>query len=93
MGPEHINAEEELVSRIWQHVYGLRAELIATLRLSTSEGFEAQAEDHRQAGLREQKGLRKLVTEYTETFGEKLIRHGETEFAVEALARLANWQV
>jgi hypothetical protein len=26
---EHLTHEEELVSRIWEHVYGLRAELIA----------------------------------------------------------------
>jgi hypothetical protein len=91
LGPEHINAEEELISRIWQHVYGLRAELIATLRLGTAEGFEAQAEDHRQAGLRQQEELRKLISEYSETYGATLIRHGETEFAVEALERLAGW--
>ena len=91
LGPEHINAEEELISRIWQHVYGVRAELIATLRLSEAEGFEAQAEDHRQAALREQEELRKLIAEYSNTYGETLIRHGETEFAVEALERLVGW--
>jgi hypothetical protein len=92
LGPEHINAEEELISRIWQHVYGLRAELIATLRLTESEGLEAQAEDHRQAGLREQEELRNLIAEYRETYGETLIRHGGSEFAVEALERLAGWR-
>lgn len=92
LGPEHINAEEELVSRVWQHVYGLRAELIATLRLQEAGGFEAQAEDHRQAALREQGELRRLITEYTETYGEQLIRHGEAEFAVAALERLAGWE-
>ncbi len=92
LGPEHINAEEELISRIWQHVYGLRAELIATLRLSEREGLEAQAEDHRQAALREQDELRKLIAEYKETYGEQLIRHGEVEYAVDALERLAGWR-
>ena len=91
LGPEHINAEEELISRIWQHVYGLHAELIATMRLSEEEGFEAQAEDHRQAALRQQVELRKLIAEYTETYGEQLVRHGDKEFAVEALERLAWW--
>jgi hypothetical protein len=91
LGPEHINAEEELVSRIWQHVYGLRAELIASLRLNEVEGFEAQAEDHRQAGLRQQEGLRRLLAEYSETYGEALIRHGESEFAIDALDRLVGW--
>ena len=91
LGPEHVNAEEELISRIWQRVYGLRAELIATLRLSTADGFEAQAEDHRQAGLRERDALRALIAEYTKVYGERLIRNGDTEFAVEALERLAGW--
>ena len=91
LGPEHISAEEELISRIWRYVYGLRAELIAALRLSEQEGFEAQAEDHRQAALREQAELRSLIAEYTEAYGKELIRHGETEFAVEALERLAGW--
>jgi len=50
LGPEHLNYEEELIS-IWQHVYGLRAELIAHLRLSREEGFEAQAEDHLRAAM------------------------------------------
>lgn len=81
-----------MISRIWQHVYGLRADLIATLRLSEAEGFEAQAEDHRQAALRQQAELRTLIAEYTETYGERLIRHGEAEYAVEALERLAGWE-
>lgn len=93
LGPEHINAEEELISRIWQHVYGLRAELIATLRLRDKEGYEAQAEDHRQACLREQDKLKRLIDEYSKTHGESLIRHGETEFSVDALKRLTSWHL
>jgi hypothetical protein len=93
LGPEHINAEEELISRIWQHVYGLRAELIATLRLGDAEGFKAQSEDHRQAALRQQAELRSLIAEYAETYGEQLIRHGEAEYAIEALERLTNWGI
>jgi hypothetical protein len=92
LGPEHITAEEELVSRIWQYVYGLRAETIATLRLSEHQGYEAQAEDHRQAALRQEAKLRELVQEYVETYGKQLIAHGDTEFSVEALERLAGWR-
>jgi hypothetical protein len=92
LGPEHITAEEELVSRIWQHVYGLRAETIAILRLAEQAGLEAQVEDHRQAALRQEAELRKLVREYVETYGEKLIRHGDAEFSVAALERLAGWE-
>jgi hypothetical protein len=92
LGPEHLTHEEELVSRIWQHVYGLRAELIACARLSDSEGFAQQAEDHRQAALREEVALREVIAEYSDTYRAQLIRHGEAEFAVEALERLVGWR-
>lgn len=88
----HLTAEEELVSRIWQHVYGLRAEVIAHLRLAEHAGYEGQAEDHRQAALRQEAALRELVREYTQTYGEALIRHGEVEYAVEGLERLVGWR-
>lgn len=93
LGPEHLTAEEELVSRIWQHVYGLRAELIAHLRLVQHPGHEGQAEDHRQAALRQEAALRELVREYTETYGQALIPHGEAEYAVAGLERLAGWHL
>jgi hypothetical protein len=80
--------QEELVSRIWQRVYGWRAELIAVGRLSGQRGYESQAEDHRQAAEREEAALRRLLNEYVETYGEELVRHGEAEYAVEGLTRL-----
>lgn len=92
LAPQHLTAEEELVSRIWQHVYGLRAELIAHLRLAEESGYEAQAEDHRQAAGRQHDELQALIKEYVETYGKKLIEHGEAEYAVEALERLAGWK-
>jgi len=30
-----------------------------------------------------------LIAEYTDTYGDTLIRHGDTEYAVDALQRLA----
>ncbi len=92
IGPEHLTHEEELVSRIWSHVYALRAEMIAFGRLDEQEGFIEQAEDHRQAAVREEGSLQALIREYKDTYGETLIKHGETEFAVEALERLAEWK-
>jgi hypothetical protein len=92
LGPEHITAEEELVSRIWQHVYGLRAETIAILRLSEQQGYEAQAEEHRQSALREESQLRQLLQEYADTYGEQLVAHGDAEYSAEALVRLAAWK-
>lgn len=88
---DDLTAEEELVSRIWQHVYGLRAEMIAHLRLSQQEGYEGQAEDHRQAAGRTHDALQGLLREYVETYGA-LIRHGEAEFAAEGLERLSGWR-
>lgn len=92
LGPEHLNHEEELISRIWQHVYGLRAETIAMLRLSQEEGLATQVEDHRQAARREEELLRSVIQEYTDTYGEQLIQHGGSEYAVEGLERLAGWR-
>jgi hypothetical protein len=93
LGPEHLTHEEELVSRIWQHVYGLRAEMIACLRLSREHGLENQVEDHRQAAIREQDELQHLLREYVDTYGQTMIRHGDAEFGVEALSRLADWSL
>lgn len=80
--------QEELVSRIWQRVYGWRAELIAVGRLSGQPGYESQAEDHRQAAGREEAALRRLLNEYAETYGKEFVRHGEAEYAAEGLAKL-----
>jgi hypothetical protein len=93
LGPEHLNHEEELISRIWEHVYGMRAELIAQLRLSREGGFEGQAEDHRQAAMRRRDVLRETIREYTDTYGDQLIHHGDAEFSQEALERLAGWDL
>lgn len=84
--------QEELVSRIWSHVYALRAELIAAGRIEADASYASQAEDHRQAAERERSAVDRLVAEFTETYGEAFIRHGEVEFAVEGLKRLAGSQ-
>lgn len=93
LGPEHLTHEEELASRIWQHVYGLRAELIAYLRLDGEEGYKEQAEDHRQAALSVEVQLKGLLAEWRQTYGAAMIRHGEAEFATEAIERLAQWSL
>lgn len=93
LGPEHLTHEEELVSRIWQHVYGLRAELIAFARLDEQEGFQQQAADHRQAALREEAAVQEVIKEYSQTYGKSPIKHGQAEFAAEALETLAGWRL
>lgn len=84
--------EEELISRIWQHVYGLRAELIAVGRLGIEDDMQSVVEDHRQAAARAGHQLRQLIAEYTTTYGTDLIRHGDAEYHAEALQRLAGWR-
>lgn len=37
--------------------------------------------------------LKRLVREFTATYGERLILHGDTEFAIEALGRLRGVEV
>ena len=91
LGPEDVSHEEELISRILQHVYGLRAELIAVARYE-EEGFERQGEEARQAALTQENQLQSFIGEYKETYGEALIQHGQTEFAVDGLERLAGWE-
>lgn len=81
--------QEELVSRIWQHVYGLRAELIAVGRLEADLAYASQAEDHRHAAERERSALDDLMREYVETYGVEFVRHGEAEYSVSALQRAA----
>ncbi len=93
LGPEHLTHEEELISRIWQHVYGLRAELIAYARLDQEVESRSMAEEHRQAALKMESSLRALLAEYSDTYGELLIRHGEAEFSQEALKRIGSWQL
>jgi hypothetical protein len=88
LGEADLTHEEELISRIWQYVYGLRAELIAVARLGTDPNMTAQVEDHRQAAERARTLLRDLLGEYTGTYGTDLIRHGEAEYQVQSIERL-----
>jgi hypothetical protein len=93
LGPEHLTHQEELTSRIWQHLYGLRAELIGYARLVEEQGYETQAEDHRQASLREEAYLKESVQEYLATYKDQLIAMGEAEYTSEAIERLSRWQL
>lgn len=90
---QDLTDQEELVSRIWQHVYGLRAEVIAVGRLSGQKGFEAKVEDHRQAATRVYRELRRLIDAYVEAYGERFIRHGDAEYDVEGIVRLIGWRL
>jgi len=87
----HFTHQEELVSRIWEKVYALRAEHIAVGRRERAANAETMAleiAEHQEGAIDEERALRVLIDEYMTTYGKGLIRHGEVEFSVEALTHL-----
>lgn len=85
---------EECLSRLWEYVYGLRAELIAIHRLSTWPDDEYNTEklaEARGSSLWQLGRLLNSVHDYLERYGERIM-HGEAEFNAEALIRLAGWR-
>lgn len=84
-----INPEDELLSRIWQRLYEVRAETIAT-HLATDD---ANLIEHRGAGQRAAKELQILVDDYVTTYGRQYIKNGELEYAIDGIERLVIWKV
>ena len=85
---------EEQLSRLWEYVYGLRAELIAFERLKTwpdDEHNDLKLQDARGGALWQLARLLQAIHEYVEQWGTPIL-HGEAEFNVEALIRLAGWR-
>jgi hypothetical protein len=85
-----ISEHEELVSRIWALVYELRAELIRKARLAHVEGTHEEMQEAADAPLWALARLLNYVHEYLEAYGERIL-HGDAEFHVESLIRLAGW--
>lgn len=89
---------EELLSRLWAHVYALRAEVLRAERLrhwpydptdaALSEQKLARATDRRG---KEVENVRILVRTYVDRYGQR-IAHGNAEFNAESLLRLAGWE-
>jgi len=87
-----INEQEELVSRIWALVYELRAELIRIARLESIENASAsELQDARDSSLWLVALLLSRIHDYLERFGDRIL-HGDAEFNVEGLIRLAGWR-
>jgi hypothetical protein len=85
---------EEDLSRLWEYVYGLRAELIAVQRLTSWPDDEYNDEKLRAAhdsSLWQLARLLQSIYDYLNRYGERIM-HGEAEFNVEALIRLAGWR-
>jgi hypothetical protein len=84
LSPEDITAEQELVSRVWSHAFGFRAEIIAAHRLRGEDGYDTKIEMYRQAATAHSVQLSALVAEYRRIFGP-IIRLGNLEYRVEAI--------
>lgn len=89
LDPEEITPEDELLSRIWQRLYEVRAETIAT-HLATDEPAAA---NHRGIAQLAAKELQTLVDDYVTTYGRHYIKQGELEYAVDGIERLVIWKV
>lgn len=79
----HFTHQEELVSRIWEKVYALRAEHIAAgrrERAANAETLALEIAEHQEMAVQEESALRVLIAEYKATYGDGLIRHGEVEY-------------
>lgn len=88
---------QEALSRLWAHVYNLRAHVLRVERLKVWPEDETEPEQHeslQRAIARRNKEVRTvriLVERYIQTYGD-IIEHGEGEFSARALLRLAGWQ-
>jgi hypothetical protein len=97
--PEHLATreraeQEELLSRLWEYVYGLRAELIAIQRLSAwpdDEHNDEKLQEANDSSLWQLARLLNWIREYVDRYGERIMQ-GEAEFNAEALIRLAGWR-
>lgn len=88
---------QELLSRLWAHVYALRANIIRVERLkawpydpSEPDSSEAKLQEAKTARDNEVRKVRILIQRYIDAYGQR-ITQGEAEFTAEALLRLAGW--
>jgi len=86
---------EELLSRLWAHVYALRAEILRVKRLKQWPYDETEpklSQEYLDKALaardRQVAYVRKYVREYLDRYGTAIL-HGEGEFNAEAVLRLA----
>lgn len=89
---------EELVSRLWAHVYALRAEILRVERLRNWPFDASDAQLSAQKLKRsidrrttEVENVKILVRSYIDRYGQR-ITHGEAEFDAQSLLRLAGWE-
>lgn len=89
--PADVNEQEELLSRIWALVYELRAELIRKASLEDADADAIEIRETTQATLWVVARLLTRIHEYLERYGDRIL-HGDAEYRVEGLIRLAGWR-
>ncbi len=89
---------EELLSRLWAHVYALRAEILRVERLKTWPYDPTEPETSQRiltetiaARDYEVDVVKRLIRTYIDRYGQR-INHGDAEFDAAGLLRLAGWQ-
>ncbi len=92
------NEHEEALSRLWAHVYALRAEILRVERLKQWPHDVTELETSHEITLkaisardREVRMIKILIERYISKYGES-IAHSEGEFSARALLRLAGWE-
>lgn len=85
-----VNEQEELLSRVWSLVYELRAELIRQASLQDSAADPDLIREAAETTLWVVARLLTRVHEYLERYGDRIL-HGDAEYRVEGLIRLAGW--
>jgi hypothetical protein len=85
---EDITREEELLSRIWQHLYEVRAEKIAAMLTAD----EDERRHHTECQQRASDRLGDLIDTYLRTYGRQYIGDGELEYALQGLEKLVVWK-
>jgi len=85
---EEITPEDELLCRIWQHLYELRAERIAGHLAEDAMTQQSHLEMAEQAAKR----LRELTDEFVDRYGKQYISDGQLDYAVQGLEKLVLWR-
>ncbi|MGW4461362.1 hypothetical protein [Micromonospora sp. NPDC004704] len=97
---EHLSSRdralyEERLSRLWEYVYGLRAELMAVERLKAwpedEEHGAMKLEEARDSALWQTARLMHWIAMYLREY-DNVVPHGDAEYRAEALLRLAGWR-
>jgi hypothetical protein len=85
-----VNEQEELLSRVWSLVYELRAELIRQASLEHAGADADVVRGATETTLWVVARLLARIHEYLERYGDRIL-HGDAEYRVEGLIRLAGW--